>query len=105
MTPPLARAAVRLRRRPGRPRTRPERSPATVVKVSAVAPVSPRLLDRAGAARYCAVAADTIDRLIAAGTLRPVRLPNGQGGDLRRVLLDRADLDRLIDSMKAEAAP
>jgi hypothetical protein len=39
--------------------------------------------------------------LIAAGTLARVRIPLPNGGELRRVLLDREDLDRLVAGWKA----
>jgi hypothetical protein len=38
--------------------------------------------------------------LIANGTLKRVRVPLPNGGELRRVLLDREDLDRLVTSWK-----
>ena len=73
-----------------------------------------RLLDRVAAAHYLSASVDTIDRLIHAGALPVVRLPaerarNGRGraGGCRRVLIDRDDLDSLIENAKAstEAAP
>ncbi len=99
----LAAAAARLRRPPGRPRTRPERPPATRVEVSRA--LQPRLLDRARAAAYLAVSRDVVDGYISAGVLRRVRLPGAAGGDLRRVLLDVRDLDGLIERSKVEARP
>jgi hypothetical protein len=39
--------------------------------------------------------------LVQAGTIKPVRLPLGSGRDLRRVLLDRRDLDALVEQSKA----
>jgi hypothetical protein len=97
---PLADSSARLKRQPGRPRTRAERPPAPVVQVGGVAPLAPRLLDRQGAAVYYSVAPDTIDQLDAAGVLSRVRLPNGSGGDIKRVLYDREDLDALVARMK-----
>jgi hypothetical protein len=99
----LAAAAERLRGRPGRPRTRVERPPAPVVQVNAVVPVPRRLFDRQGSADYMSISLDVVDQLDAAGVLRRVRLPNGSGGDLKRVLYDRADLDRLIEQSKDPA--
>jgi hypothetical protein len=66
-------------------------------------PVSapPRLLDIAGAAAYLGgISPWTIRDLIANGTLKRVRVPLPNGGELRRVLLDREDLDRLVTSWK-----
>jgi hypothetical protein len=59
--------------------------------------VAPRLLDVRGAADYLAVSVWTIRDLQATGELPRVRLPLGRRGDLRRLLFDRRDLDRLID--------
>ncbi len=66
----------------------------------AIGPVSPRLLDLDGAARYLAVSPWTIRDLEAAGTLRRVRVPVANGGELRKVLFDRTDLDHLIEVWK-----
>jgi excisionase family DNA binding protein len=57
-----------------------------------------RLLGVESAAAYLDTTERTIRRLIARGVLQPVHIPT-----LRRVLIDRADLDRLIDASKAEA--
>ena len=63
-----------------------------------------RLLDKDSCAEYLTVSVDTIERLIHTGALPVVRLPverdsNGRGkaGVSRRILVDVADLDRLID--------
>jgi excisionase family DNA binding protein len=66
-------------------------------------PVScpPRLLDLDAAAAYLSVSAWTIRDLIANGTLTRVRVPLPNGGELRRVLLDREDLDRLVVTWKS----
>jgi hypothetical protein len=74
-----------------------------VVQVAAVAPIAPRLLDVAGAARYLSVADDTVRDLDSRGVLRRVRLPGAGDRDLKRVLFDREDLDRLIETRKDEA--
>lgn len=70
--------------------------------------ITPRLVDRDGAAAYIHSSVDTIDRAINAGVLPIVRLPvarhrktgRGVAGVGRRVLIDVRDLDRLIDSSK-----
>jgi hypothetical protein len=70
--------------------------------------VTPRLLDRDDAARYLGSSVDTVDRAIGAGILPVVRLPVARGrktakgvpGVGRRVLIDRKDLDALIERGK-----
>ena len=66
----------------------------------AIALVPPRLLDLEGAAAYLAVSPWTVRDLEAAGTLHRVRVPMPNGGELRKLLFDRADLDRLIEAWK-----
>jgi excisionase family DNA binding protein len=58
-----------------------------------------RLLGLDAAAGYLSVDSMTIRRLITRGCLSPVRLEG-----VRRVLIDREDLDRLIATGKADAA-
>lgn len=98
---PLATASQRLRGRPGRPRTRaPAASNPDPVGLAAVRTLAPRLVDLSGAAAYLGgVSPWTVRDLLSAGRLNRVRLP-GLRGDLRRVLLDVQDLDRLIASSK-----
>jgi excisionase family DNA binding protein len=57
-----------------------------------------RLLGLESAATYLDTTERSIRRLIERGVLQPVKIPT-----LRRVLLDREDLDRLINAAKAEA--
>ena len=65
----------------------------------------PRLLDRDAAAEYLSISVDTVDRLLQSGALHVVRLPvqrdrkTGLGvrGTTRRILLDRHELDSLVD--------
>jgi excisionase family DNA binding protein len=61
-----------------------------------------RLLDIEGASKYMSVSVWTIRDLIASGTLKRVMIPLG-GRDVRRVLLDRRDIDALIDRVKEQA--
>jgi hypothetical protein len=119
MSAPLPLAHRRLK--PGRPRKEasaeasqgralPERSatprPATPSRaaspaVPATVPAAqPRLLDLDAAGAYLAVSPWTVRDLIAAGTLVRVRIPLPNGGELRKVLLDREDLDRLVGAWK-----
>lgn len=109
---PLAAASRRLRGKPGRPRkgqsaevrqTPAPRigsvlSPAYKADVPVTCP--PRLLDLESAGAYLGVSPWTVRHLIAAGTLARVRIPLPNRGELRKVLLDRADLDRLVEAWK-----
>ena len=67
--------------------------------------VAPRLLDIQRAADYLSVSPWTIRDLIANRTLARVRVPLTDGGELRKVLLDRLDLDRLVGASKDAPAP
>ena len=68
----------------------------------------PRLLDRDAAAEYLSISVDTLDRLLQSGALHVVRLPvqrdrkTGLGvrGTTRRILLDRHELDSLVDQCR-----
>jgi len=115
-TLPLAEASRRLRGRPGRPRTRPSgdnpgdnREPArTQVRMPparpseraqdspSCAPPGPRLLTRQQAADYLNLSSDMLDRLTQQGELPRVQLLLGNR-NVRKVLYDRADLDRLVE--------
>ena len=73
-------------------------------------PLSARLVDLPTAAAYLGVSLWAIRDLEAAGTLSRVRVPlppdrRGRrwGGELRKLPYDRADLDRLIDTWKADS--
>jgi hypothetical protein len=55
-----------------------------------------RLLSFTSSAEYCGVTMQTIRRLMDRGALTPVRLP-----EVRRILFDKQDLDRLIERGKA----
>jgi excisionase family DNA binding protein len=100
---PLADAAVRLRRKPGRPplsdEERARREDHRRARAAA-ATASARLLDVHAAAAYLGVSAWTVRDLIARDVIRAVRIPITTERDLRRVLVDRTDLDRLIDGWK-----
>ena len=96
---PLAAASQRLRGKPGRPRAC--EAPTSVASVPALCP--PRLLDLDASAAYLAVSPWTVRDLIANGTLVRVRIPLPNGGELRKVLLDKEDLDRLVSIWKDPA--
>jgi hypothetical protein len=61
----------------------------------------PRLLDLQGAAYYLSVSPWTVRDLEAAGVLARVRIPLANGGELRKLLFDRQDLDRFVEVNKA----
>jgi len=118
--PPLAEAARRLRGLPGRPRKATTAPGAEALQANALAqylentganpgavpglcPLTPRLLDDRAAGEYLGVSRWTVRDLEAAGVLPRVRLPLPGGRDLRRLLYDRTDLDRLIERSKDPA--
>jgi hypothetical protein len=108
----LALAPLLPRRGPGRPRksaSAPQasaptpgppsmRSPAATVPT--LCPLQPRLLDLRAAGFYSGLSYWTVRDLVNAGTLPRVRVPLPNGGEVRRVLVERADLDRLLDAWK-----
>ena len=62
-----------------------------------------RLFSLPDAALYLGISYWSVRDLVANGTLPRVKLPlrgNGDGRSLRRILIDRRDLDRLIDTNK-----
>jgi hypothetical protein len=63
----------------------------------------PRLLDLDAAATYLGLSPWTIRDLEAAGVLPRVRVPLPGGRELRKLLFDKADLDRLIEGWKEAA--
>jgi hypothetical protein len=71
-----------------------------VLASQAIAPMPPRLLDLGATASYLGVSGWTVRDLEAAGTLRRVRIPLPDGGELRKLLFDRSDLDRLVEAWK-----
>jgi excisionase family DNA binding protein len=115
-TLPLATASQRLRGRPGRPRTKPSgdnpgdsrepqrtqvrempaRPAARTQDSPSCAPPGPRLLTRQQAADYLNLSSDMLDRLTQQGELPRVQLLLGNR-NVRKVLYDRADLDRLVE--------
>ncbi len=109
---PLAAASQRLRGKPGRPRKRetgpidgtPGAADGTAPAREAMAKVQvaipPRLLTLEATAAYLGVSSWTVRDLEAAGVLRTVCVPLPGGRELRKLLFDRTDLDRLIESWK-----
>ena len=66
----------------------------------AVRATAPRLLGLEDAAKYLGVSEWTVRSLEWEGVLPRVRIPNGKGGEIRKLLFDREDLDRLIERWK-----
>jgi hypothetical protein len=66
--------------------------------------ISPRLLSLDAAAVYLSMSPWTIRDQEAQGVLPRVRVPLPRGGELRKLLFDEADLDRLIGAWKDSAA-
>lgn len=67
------------------------------------ATIEPRILDLHGAAAYCGVSYWTIREAVNGGHLPRIELPSphrSDGGSLRRILIDRIDLDAWIDRHK-----
>lgn len=91
----LAEAQQRLGK-PGRPRLAEQAA-------RVVAPCSPRLLGLRAAAAYLGIAERTAREMDAAGVLRRVRIPLAAGGEMRKLLYDVQDLDRLIEVWKDPA--
>ena len=63
-----------------------------------------RLLDLDAAAAYLSVSPWIVRDLEAAGVLPRVRVPLPDGRELRKLLFDKADLDRLIGAWKEAGA-
>jgi helix-turn-helix protein len=63
-----------------------------------------RLLNLEDAAAYLGVSPWTVRDLDAAGVLSRVRVPLPHGRELRKLLFDRAELDRLIEAWKDPVA-
>lgn len=114
---PLAAARERLRRKPGRPKTFATTPALAATEISVgrdmahraegrqaqvvVGSITPRLLDLKAAAAYLAVSSWTVRDLEASGILRRVNIPLSAQKDLRKLLFDRQDLDRLVEAWKA----
>ncbi len=66
--------------------------------------ISGRCLSLRGAARYLGISPRTLRYMLENGTLRRVCPPSpyGNGEPVRRILIDRADLDELISRWKGQ---
>ena len=65
-----------------------------------VVPVSPRLLDLHAAAAYLGLSEYTVRELEQQGILARVRIPLPDAGEVRKLLFDKQDLDRSVESWK-----
>jgi hypothetical protein len=70
-----------------------------------VAGLLPRLLDVPQGSRYIGVGPWEFRRLVWSGIVPRVRIPLPNGGELRKLLVDVRDLDRLVESWKDERGP
>ena len=66
---------------------------------------APRLLDLPQTAEYLGISPWTVRDLESSGVLRRILIPLPGGRELRKLLFDRADLDRLIDLWKDSPLP
>ena len=64
------------------------------------APVVPRLLDLNATAAYLGVSTWTVRDLEQSGILPRIRIPLPGKGEVRKLLFDKKDLDRLIEAWK-----
>jgi hypothetical protein len=98
---PLAAAQVRLGK-PGRPRKALADLAAAAAQRAAPAGGA-RLLGVHATAGYLGIGPRMVHEMRASGRLRPVRLPLAGDREVRKLLFDRADLDRLIEASKEPA--
>lgn len=85
------------RRGPGRPRKHPK----IEEQVKPPQPtIDPRLFDLAQTARYLSVSPWTVRDLESSGILHRIRIPLPGRQELRKLLFDREELDRLIEVWK-----
>lgn len=70
------------------------------ISASTLPPFASRLLGLSATASYLGLASWTVRELEWRGVLRRVRVPLPNGGELRKLLFDRVDLDGLIERWK-----
>ncbi len=78
---------------------KPREDQGAPVRVTVV-PIAPRLLDLETSASYLGVSHWTIREMLDVGVLPRVRIPLPNGGELRKILIDKGDLDRAVESWK-----
>jgi Helix-turn-helix domain len=117
LAPGLPERGIVFPRRRGRPRRNGD-SPVTSASEVCAAPqqeqralassaIVPRLLTVEQAAVYLGLGDDTVRELVASGHLRRVRMPapvtaKRAGSEIRRILLDRLDLDAQITAWREQ---
>ena len=72
----------------------------SVEVIQTAAPLVPRLLDLNATAAYLGVSTWTVRDLEQSGILSRIRIPLARHGELRKLLFDKEDLDRLIQAWK-----
>jgi len=95
----LGAAITAKRRRPTRHEDRVGQVKSLLLEHGSV-PQMGRLFDLDQAAAYLGVSPWTVRDLEAGGTIRRVRVPLSNGRELRKLLFDKSDLDRLIEAWK-----
>ncbi len=95
----LGEAIAAKRRRPSRHGDRVCQMKSVLLEHDSVLQMG-RLLDLDQAAAYLGVSPWTVRDLEAGGTVRRVRVPLSNGRELRKLLFDKSDLDRLIEAWK-----
>jgi hypothetical protein len=98
---PLAAANERRKGKPGRPRKPLQSENPPDLRLQDRATVA-RLLDLQATATYLGLSGWSVRDLEAAGILRRVLIPRATGGEVRKLLFDRVDLDALIEQWKQE---
>src|SRR6266581_4785283 len=93
----LGEAITAKRRRPTRHGDRVGRAKSVLLEHHSVPQIG-RLLDLDQTAVYLGVSPWTVRDLEAGGTIRRVRVPLSNGRELRKLLFDKSDLDRLIEA-------
>ena len=63
---------------------------------------SPQLIDTKTAAALLGISVWTVRRLIDSGALPTVKIPATQGRDVRRILIDRTDIERVVQTWKQQ---
>ena len=85
-----------------KPHVRTGDSDGTQVRLTVV-PVCPRLLDLHATAAYLGLSEFTVRELEGQGILSRIRIPLQDHGELRKLLFDKQELDRLVEAWKERA--
>lgn len=82
-----------------------EQKSGTKDKKSSVPTFAPRLMSLDVAAAYLSLGYWTVRQAVQAGRIPVVEWPGEDGEPIRRVLLDREDLDRFVDGLLRHRKP